>query len=149
MQKQILDKDEANMLLNKLITDVNWEEHIKTRDGKCTRLQQYINFCPKNIQEMLLHTLNKIISSSNLGNINVLSIYLNYYRDGKDWCPKHKHEGTKQIVLSLGSARHLYIENKKYKLCPGSVIFFENEYHWMYSENNVQNPRISIVFFYQ
>ncbi len=51
-------------------------------------------------------------------------IYLNYYKNGTDFCPGHSHRGSRQVVISLGTTRVLKVGKKDYAiiLAPNGVL---------------------------
>jgi hypothetical protein len=141
-----LTDDEATTLYGLLTESVPWTDGVLTRQGKLTRKQCHLESTPDFVQETVVNLLSRVFSHLGLGNQEV-SVYLNYYRDGKDWCPKHRHLGTMQVIVSLGHARTLYIDGTPHRLTNGSVIEFGPEYHEMRSERT-SGGRISIVGFY-
>jgi len=88
------------------------------------------------------------LQTKNITIFEILSVYFNYYQNGDNYCPKHQHLGIKQIIISLGSSRNLYVNNNKYNLTDGSIFLFGSEYHEIKKQKNITNPRISIVIFY-
>lgn len=145
-----IDEEVSNSMLTYFINNIDWGEGIKTRYGNFTRYQAHINECSEDITDSILELIRQCFNEQgiDLNTIDIVSIYLNYYRDGNDYCPKHRHEGTNQMLLTLGSSRNLYIDNTKFTLSNGSVIFFGNEYHEVKKEKRCGGPRISIVVFY-
>lgn len=151
----VLTEEFSNDFLNHLINNVQWTEGITTRDGKITRFQKHLEMCDEHIKDVTLQVIKTCFERNgiDLENISCYGLYMNYYRDGNDYCPKHRHLGTKQMILSLGAVRKLGINingNDTYiNMENGSALFFGEEYHWMYSDRNNVGPRISIVVFYR
>lgn len=139
-----IDSETCDLLMESLIKDVPWTCGILNKNGGISRLQCNLEMCDEETQENVIDALIEFMT----GEEHILSVYLNYYRDGSDYCPKHNHPGTKQMILSLGSSRQLNISDKKFILKSGTVIKFTDEYHWMYSQKHVFGSRISIVVFY-
>lgn len=146
LYKKFISNESSLNYLNLIRDSSSWSEGIKSRKG-VSRLQCPYHILPDYIQEIILELVNDAFTQLNYICIGIDSIYLNYYRDGNDFCPKHQHLGTKQLLISLGSERNLYIGNKLYKLESGSVITFGEEYHYIKKEENM-GERISIVVFY-
>ena len=141
-----ISKDESDRLFQNLKTKVQWNVGIPTRNGGISRLQSHFQMIPYEIQCEILEIVNRIFSSDTNNNYNLEGIYLNYYRNGNDYCPRHKHD-SRQCIISLGSPRHITINNKKILLEPGSVCIFNNEYHSV-DRDYKSGERISIVIFF-
>lgn len=152
---QTLNYDESIYLRNFLIDNVQWGDGIKTRYGNFTRYQSHLVSCCDVVQHEVIKALEKGLSQVCLSfdTIEVEGIYLNYYRDGKDYCPNHKHNDSKQMILSLGAVRKLNIRiNEKmehFQLQSGSVLFFGDQEHGMTSQQSINESRISVVLFFQ
>ena len=151
LYKKFISNELSINYLNLIRDSSPWSEGIKSRNG-ISRLQCQYHILPDYIKEIILDLVNEAFTQLNFtrdenNGIGIDSIYLNYYRDGNDFCPKHQHLGTKQLLISLGSERNLYINNKVYKLESGSVIIFGEEFHQIKKEENI-GERISIVVFY-
>jgi len=41
-------------------------------------------------------------------NLVILGVYFNLYRDGTDFCPRHRHLDTQQLIISL-EKKEIYI----------------------------------------
>ena len=79
--------------------------------------------------------------------VGYYGIYLNYYRDGNDFCPNHSHKDTKQLVLSFGTVRPLTVGKKDYNLKSGDGILFGSSIHGIPQDSDITNGRISIAIF--
>ena len=141
-----IDRDESLRLFEKLKNEVPWQGGIKTRNGHISRLQCHLAICPFDVQYDIMSVITKIFKSDSISKYVIHGIYLNYYRDGNDYCPSHNHD-TNQCIISLGSTRKLKINNVDYSLETGSLVLFKNEYHSVQKEPNV-GPRISIAIFF-
>ena len=73
-------------------------------------------------------------------------IYLNYYENGKMWCPNHTHAGTHQLVISLGCDRILQVNKKEFPMSNGDAILFGSAVHGVPPDESVRG-RISIATF--
>ena len=76
-----------------------------------------------------------------------LGTYVNYYRDGNDFCPAHSHPGQIQLVISLGATRPLKVGAKIYNLESGDVIVFGSSTHSIEADSTIKDGRISIATF--
>lgn len=148
----MLDDARATALLGFLIDNVDWGEGIKTKYGNYTRKQKHLGTCPRFIHDEVVRA---IAQSTPIGDIhNVKSIYMNYYTSGDDYCPKHRHLGTNQMILSLGTSRNIHLSDaadgskNTFTLDNGSVLLFSSEYHEIRKQKRANGPRISIVVFY-
>jgi hypothetical protein len=76
-----------------------------------------------------------------------LGAYINYYRDGNDWAPSHRHHKQVQMIISLGATRDLIVGDKTYTLNSGDVIIFGSSTHGVPIQQTVNDGRISIATF--
>ena len=81
--------------------------------------------------------------------ISIDGIYLNYYRNGSDWCPSHSHKDTKQLVISIGCTRTFKIGKKEYELNNNDAIIFGSSAHEILQDESIKKGRISIAVFYK
>lgn len=142
--KNYIDKSVATDLFNYLEQNVRWSYLIKTRYGNNTRKTYRVDYNTE-----LFNYINqyiKEIDGYNLGTIG--GFYLNYYIDGNDYTPKHTHNGSNQLVLSLGGSRLFKISNKTYTLDNGDCIIFGDQPHEIPKQKSKCSPRISIATFY-
>lgn len=137
-------------LLNFLAANIQWGTGIQTRYGNTTRFQQYYAVCTEEVQQTVLYAIDQGMKKMGFSveSVQISGIYLNYYRDGKDFYPKHRHFDTNQMVLSLGSTRRLFIGDNFFDLETGSAVFFGDQTHWINSQKSVIGERISIVVFF-
>jgi hypothetical protein len=137
-----VDENEAANLFWILKETIPWEEGIRSKKGftrKAKSLSFDENFL---IQELVINTLNKITKNSYL----ILGIYLNYYENGKMFTPNHSHQGSHQLVISLGGRRTLNVGKKSYPMKNGDAIIFGSSIHGVPKEDT-EEERISIATF--
>ena len=149
IKKGYINTEEAEQIYRILKKHVPWNEGVKTRYGKTSRLQCSLDDCQLKIRLPLTNIISKILDRN-----VVLGIYLNYYRNGNDYCPKHKHTDTKQMIISLGSTRVMKINNVDYEINSGDVVLFDDEEHSIDrikedgESRECMEGRISIAVFY-
>jgi alkylated DNA repair dioxygenase AlkB len=145
-----IDEIDANQLFEFLLKNVDWGDGITTKTGQLTRKQGIVT------DELMFDMLSQIIQNSleKLGiddlpffGIGTESIYLNYYRDGNDYTPSHRHSDSRQLVISLGATRALKVGTKMYNLENGDVIFFGSSAHSVPKDESVTTARISVAVF--
>jgi len=144
LYKNILDSDVAQTIYDYCLNTFRWEHDIKTRSGATTRKGQCLFLNDDDIiKEVILLSLSLIgFKSGSLG-----QIYINYYRDGKDYTPLHRHNNQLQLVISLGATRTLKVGNKDYILENGDIIKFGSAAHTIPKDSNCTDGRISIALF--
>lgn len=140
-------KEAADKLFKVLEKEVPWNNGIITKYGGVSRLQANIDECNNEISTFLTDLVTKILSDK-YKNFTIFGVYLNYYRDGSDYCPKHRHTDTKQMIISLGSKRTINIDDIDYDIDSGDIIFFDSEQHSIRKKNKEKSSRISIATFY-
>lgn len=129
--------------------NVPWNEGVKTRNGSISRMQCHVSECDLKIQEFLNDLMVKTLKLHVKDKTTIVSIYLNYYRDNSDYCPKHRHTDTKQMILSLGCTRKINIDGLDYTINSGDLIFFDDEVHSIPKSKILKEEgRISIAVFY-
>ena len=145
--EDVIDLKSAKIFGKTLKQKVPWNSGVTTRYGTTSRKQANLEICDEKLQKFVMDNIIQLFNCKyEDGNVGILDVYLNYYRDGSDFCPKHRHMGTKQMILSLGDERTLIVGNTHHLLKNGSVIFFGDEYHEIKRDNS--GERISIVVFY-
>src|SRR5436190_812350 len=127
--RNFLEKTTADALFQYFQLNIPWHSGVTTRNGSISRLQCSSEECNQEVNDVLKNLITKIFNDIGSTNSMILGIYLNYYRDGSDYCPKHRHLGTKQAIISLGSDRNLTVGSNNYNLESGSLIFFGSDYH--------------------
>lgn len=138
-----IDPDLATGLYISLKDDIEWEDGVRSRRGftrkaKAINIQDY-----PDISNIISDTLKKV-SSIKWG---ILGVYLNYYQNGEMYTPNHRHQGTSQLVISLGATRTLTLGKRSFKMRSGDAILFGSSVHGVPKEPNVIDGRISIATF--
>lgn len=144
---QLLTNDESMDLYHYLLQTINWEKGIYSRRARRhTRLAKALSLSDNDrVQCTVLDCAKRM----GLSNHIIFGVYLNYYRDGQDYTPQHKHENTIQMVISLnesGGDRDLIIGKTKYHQNNGDVIIFGASVHGVPQQPNSKG-RISIATF--
>lgn len=142
---QILQYDESMSLYEFIRDNSPWNSGILSRTG-VSRLQCHLSDCIQDVQDVVLNLVRIVLQKYEYVN-TILGIYMNYYRNGSDYCPRHQHRGTKQIIISLGCNRPLNINGRNYPIQSGFCISFGEEYHSL-NKCSVNEGRISIAIFY-
>ena len=146
-EENILSEDEALALYLTLRDSIDWTEGIRSRKG-FTRMAFGIE--PESLMGEYRYLLEPIVRAGTRLGLKVLTIgnvYLNYYRDGNDYTPNHSHTDSKQLVISLGTARNLVVGKKRIKMTNGSGILFGSAVHGVPKDESVKEGRISIAVF--
>lgn len=142
---QILQYDESMSLYIFIRDNSPWNSGILSRTG-VSRLQCHLSDCIQAVQYVVLSLVRTAVQK--YGDVTaILGVYMNYYRNGNDYCPRHQHRGTKQIIISLGCNRPLTIAGRNYPVPSGFCISFGEEYHSL-NKCLVNEGRISIAIFY-
>lgn len=84
-----------------------------------------------------------------LGNDNkyvVGSACINWYPDGKHWCPMHTHKKQVQFVISCDGDRDFKLGKKVYTMKSGMGVIFGGSAHG-FDPVERADPRLSIAFF--
>jgi len=140
-RRAILNSDSCTEMYDYLSKNIEWYDGIKSKTGPTRKACHYEFGTDDVIDGFMMHAFEKLM----IENITIAGIYFNYYRDGDDWTPNHKHE-TKQIIISLGSPRTLMVGKKEYRLKNGDIIEFGKSAHGVPKEPGTKG-RISIAFF--
>lgn len=144
-KNKIFDEYECRFIYKYLRDNIKWEEGIRSKSG-FTRLGKAINLLD---DEMVFQIIVRVLNMFNIGQSAVSGIYLNYYKDGTYYTPSHRHDKTKQIIISfneVGGERVLSIGSKDYEMENGSAIIFGSSNHTVRKQEN-KNGRISIALF--
>jgi hypothetical protein len=156
-----IDDSLANFLYHSLL-NIDWIDGIKTRSGGFTRKAMPIdindienNYIDNELVNLIRTYILKVLKDLDIDKYyNILGTYLNYYENGNNYTPNHKHIGQHQMILSLGETRTLIIKDTessnnftKYKLNNGDVIFFGSQLHGVPKEPKISKGRISIATF--
>lgn len=99
LYKKFMNEWAALHVFESLKNSSMWNDGIKSRYG-ISRKQCHYDILPEYLQSLILELVNIAFTELNFirdenNGIGILSIYLNYYRNGDDFCPKHRHLGTK------------------------------------------------------
>jgi hypothetical protein len=143
-QKSVIGAKEARKLYVKLRDEIEWEEGIRSKKG-FTRLAKAL--APGDCKEVDDAVAKALATLSPNKRYFIRGIYLNYYKDGSCYTPNHKHEGTHQLVISLGASRTLQIGKKDYKMESGDAIVFGSSIHGVPKDDSQKRGRISIATF--
>lgn len=128
-----------------LLKRLKWEDGIKSRKNGVTRKAKPLMHGDNEIVDRLIE---KAVKQLNMTDHLVAGIYLNYYRTGVDYTPTHRHDGTTQMIISLGGDRTLRINNREIPQQNGDVTVFGSSPHGVPREDTVSPwGRISIACF--
>lgn len=139
----VFDQDTGTAVYEYLKENIVWDDGIPSRREGFTRKAKPLTYDSDDTVKNLLDIALAKIG----GNWDILGVYLNYYRDGNDFTPSHTHNGTSQLVISLGATRHLQLGTKEFALKNGDVIVFGSSAHGVRKEPDVRDGRISIATF--
>ena len=144
---KLLTSQESNTIFQHLIDTIKWNKGVySSKAGKHTRLAKALSLSDDaKVKWAVLESLKRM----NLTDYVIYGVYLNFYRDGEDYTPQHKHEDTTQLVISLNEVdgdRDLTIGKTKYHLGNGDAIIFGGSIHGVPKQPN-RKRRISIATF--
>lgn len=151
LYKEIIDNDTALMSYDYLCRNIHWETGIYSRKYKKeTRKAYHVSLSENSeidsfILQLIEQTLRKIYPTKT--EFPLGGIYLNWYRNGQDFCPQHKHPDTVQVVLSLGKKRVVTVGTKSYEPENGDAMIFGSQMHGVPMDNTCMEGRISIAVF--
>jgi alkylated DNA repair dioxygenase AlkB len=149
--KNVFQQDYSSALINRL----PWK-HVQWRQGRtlprlvCSMdVSNLLHFIPE-LVEVVIHIQEKYGS--------IMSVWMNYYRDGRDYTPYHKDSYNCTVVsVSFGDTREFKVRNKSgietsYMLSNGDIFVFDEEFnrenqHSIPKAGKNIGPRISLVFF--
>lgn len=146
--KQLLDPEICSFAYQHLVDNISWENGITSKREGFTRKQKALGFNDDEIvSELIVAALEKTNifqgKPAQLG-----GIYLNWYQNGNDFTPMHKHDSC-QLIISLGATRTLKVGNKNIASGNGDVCVFGKSLHGIPKEPNCNEGRISIALFLQ
>ena len=141
-KKSTIYEEEARTLYEFLRDNIVWGEGVRSKKG-FTRKAAPLRF--GDVEEVDL-AIVKALSQLTDKSYTIRFIYLNYYENGKMWCPNHTHAGTHQLVISLGCDRILQVNKKDYLMSNGDAILFGSAVHGVPPDES-QRGRISIATF--
>lgn len=139
----VLEQKEAIALYDYLLSNINWDEGVKSRKG-FTRLAKAINL---DEYPEIIDVIKKVLLQFGQNNYIIFGTYLNYYSTGDMYTPNHSHKNTIQLIISLGSTRTLQVGKKSYQLSNGDAIIFGSSPHGVPKQPDVRDGRISIATF--
>ena len=161
---QLVEPNSAHQMYHYLVTNVPWGAGIRSRFHGETRKAYAVNPGQEtgSVDRLLSGLVRQVVEAIPwVGSFSlpdgrccrpyeIGGIYVNWYRTGKDFAPTHSHEGTAQLVISLGQTRTLQVNSKKYVLGSGDVIVFGEAPHSLLREPDLVGDatgRISIAVF--
>jgi hypothetical protein len=139
----LIEENEAFTLYFSLAETIPWTDGIRTRYGGFTRKAYPLDLGDHSAIDKCIYTA---LLNFNIQQCEVEGIYLNYYRNGNDFCPMHSHKDTRQIVISLGATRTLMVGKQKYPMNNGDAIIFGSALHGVPRDTS-EEGRISIAIF--
>lgn len=147
---QAIADDLATYFYNELSTTIDWRPGVPSRKTGHTRMACPLEYGDNEIVDTIINTAIELLKQvdviSGIGLV-IFGVYLNYYRDGNEYTPMHRHPDSKQIVVSLGATRTLKIDSTDYATKNGDLITFDHELHGVPQEPQVNEGRISVAFF--
>jgi len=144
--KNSIEENEAMTLYYTLESEISWEESIRSRIGGYTREGKIITRHDP-YYTILCSYVTKCLELYSQDSLELVGIYLNYYKDGQTWCPNHIHKGTTQLIISLGAKRVLRVGKKDYTMENGDTILFGSSIHGIQKDPDIKEGRISIAAF--
>jgi len=145
--EQIFDDETADNAYIFLKDNITWEDGIYSRmKRKHSRKAYYHDGQSDTTVDLFITGLvNKALNK--IGTCTYYGVYVNYYQNGNDFCPRHSHKDTIQLVLSFGAIRTLTVGKKEYRMFPGDGILFGSSIHGIPEEPEIEDGRISIAIF--
>lgn len=151
----VLEAKEADELYTFLRDNIDWEDGIYSKRAARTSRKAYSPLSSMEVEEKELGICDKIIEDTVARCLKavgreshfVYGTYVNYYRNGNDFCPAHAHKGQVQMVLSLGARRMLNVGEKQYPMGSGDCIVFGSSTHSIPIDPTIREGRISIAVF--
>lgn len=150
-----IDEEIANELLELLKKNIQWEKFQLSPNSRLVSRWQGSNSEHLNC---LIEGFTVLIQQR--FQTNVKGIFLNWYKDGNDYCPYHSDRyGTNVYTISLGGTRDLLIKQngrgtraEKFTLKSGDLYFMSNKMqsthkHSIPKRKKVNSERMSVVFF--
>ena len=142
---QVLTADESHNLYDYLKHKMPWKDGIRSRCGP-TRQAIPVSL---DDDDLIKWAVMEVFKRINLGNFVIFGLYLNYYRDGNDYTPEHRHKDTTQLVISLcepDGDRQLTVNSSTYMMGNGDIIIFDDQKHGIPKMSN-RKGRISLATF--
>lgn len=144
----VLDLEKATALYTHMSASLPWVDGIYSSKLKTTtRLAHQASWEDREVLDIINKVLHAITEEP-VKQFVVLGVYVNYYRDGKDWAPAHSHPGPMyQLIISLGATRQLRVGKKIYDMNNGDAIVFGGSTHEIIRDPTITEGRISIAVF--
>ena len=144
---KLLTDEESTNLYQYLLKNIKWDKGVYShKAGKYTRLAKALSLKDNDLVKWaVIESLQRM----GLSDYVIFGVYLNYYRDGDDYTPQHKHDETTQLVISLNEPdgnRELTVGKTKYNLNNGDAIIFGGSIHGVPKQPG-RKGRISIATF--
>jgi len=158
-----LGRDEADLLYQSLLSDVDWDDRMQARRTACFG-QPYegsgVPYSPCPVHPLLIPVISRLSARLGYASNNCL---LNYYPDGRSTMGFHSdathnlQPDTGIVIVSLGAARELTFRHKQdlslqvgYSLPHGSLFYMTQGTQdlWTHAvkRSNTPGGRISLTF---
>jgi hypothetical protein len=138
---------EAHDLYRYLQKTIQWDKCLNSERAK--KEIHLVKLLSLDEDERVEWAVREALKRMNLSDYIIYGVSVNYYRDGADYTPSHKHDDLTQLIISLNEIdgdRSLKIGKKDYRLNNGDVIIFGCSMHGIPKEEN-RCGRISISTF--
>ena len=112
---KLVPEDQANAYYTYLLNNLTWQEGVQSRKG-FTRLAAPLNLNDDEYLQDLVCRVASVVIPSEYGLMLPLGLYINLYRSGLDFCPRHSHPGQCQFIISLGATRTLQVSKQDYPM---------------------------------
>lgn len=144
----LIPEEDALRYYDYLSRNIDWQDGIPSKIHGFTRKAYAL---PMEEEPEIWRLVLNTIQSLGLDPAKMQGVYLNFYRTGNEYTPGHSHPGMRQVIISLGASRTLYLgtgkSEKRFLLSNGDVIIFGSGLHGIPKEPEVQEGRISIAIF--
>lgn len=92
--KSLVSDDVATALYNHLRDTIEWEEGVRSKNG-FTRLAKTLG---ANEDKLVNDCIKEVIEKLQIC-VQLLGIYLNYYKDGSHYTPNHSHKVRNRLLF--------------------------------------------------
>src|SRR5437868_405669 len=139
----VISQKDAKKCYKYLRDNIDWDEGVRSKNG-FTRLAKSVRYGDRS-EEICSVKVNRIIDR--LIRLAILEtqvkpaafyVYVNYYKNGQHWCPNHTHQGTVQVIISLGTTRTLTVGKKDYEMGNGDIIKFGSSVHGIKKDSSIK-----------
>lgn len=152
---KLLDSEFANYTMSVLVNGLNWTTFALAPKSRLVCGPIHFGSTRSEADLVLLQLIEMLQIQCHR---KVVGIFVNYYRDGKDYCPYHRDTyGLDTYTLSLGASRDFLLKPDnggatiKVKLDPGDLYYMPNSVHLTHKHSIPKRagagPRVSILFF--